>query len=53
MRSGRENKKEKGKGNRISLKRNWRMKDREQEIIDTKLATSGEEESKKQQGKTG
>ena len=53
MRNGRESKREKGKGDRVSLKRNWRMNDREQEIIDTTLATSGEEESKKQQGKTG
>ena len=53
MTNGRESKKVKGKGDRISLKRNWRMSDREQEIINTKLATSGEEESKKQQGKRG
>ena len=35
-------KKKKGKGDKISLKSNWRMNEREQEKIDTELATSGE-----------
>ena len=46
-------KKEKGKGNKISLKSNWRMNEREQEKIDAELATSGEEGREKQESKTG
>ena len=41
------------KGGKTSLKSNWRMKEREPEKIDAELATSGEEESEKQQGETG
>ena len=41
------------KGGKISLKSNSRMNEREQEKIDAELATSGEEESEKQQGETG
>ena len=44
-------KKEKGKGDNMSLKSNWRMNEREQEKIDAKLATSGKERSEKQQSK--
>ena len=40
-------KKKKGKGDKISLKSNWRMNKREQEKIDTELATSGEGWSEK------
>ena len=46
-------KKEKGKGDKISLKSKWRMNEREQEKIDAELATSGEERSEKQQSKKG
>ena len=46
-------KNEKGKGDKISLKSNWRMSEREQEKIDAELATSGEERSEKQQSKKG
>ena len=35
------------------MKSNSRMNEREQEKIDAELATSGEEESEKQQGETG
>ena len=45
-----ERNRERGK---ISLKSNWRINEREQEKIDDELATSGEEGSEKQQGKTG
>ena len=48
-----EGKSEKGKGDKISLKSNWRMNKREQEKIDAKLATSDEEWSEKQQSKKG
>ena len=41
------------KGGKISRKSNWKMNGQEQEKIDTELATSGEEGSEKQQGKTG
>ena len=41
------------KGGKISLKSNWRMNEGEQEKIDSELATSGEQESEKQQGETG
>ena len=46
-------KKEKRRGDKISLKRNWRMNEREQEKIDAGLATSGEELSEKQRSKKG
>ena len=46
-------KKEKGQGDKISLKSNWRMNEREQEKIDAELATSGEERSEKQQSRKG
>ena len=46
-------KKEKGKGDKISLKSNWRMNEKEQEKIDAELATSGEERSENQQSKKG
>ena len=46
-------KKEKGKGDKISLKSNWRMKEREQKKIDAELATSSEERSENQQSKKG
>ena len=41
--------KKKGKATKF----HWRMNEREQEKIDAELATSGEERSKKQQGKKG
>ena len=41
------------KGGKIALKSNLRMNKIEQEKIDAELATSGEEESEKQQGETG
>ena len=44
-------KKEKGKGDKISLKSNWRMKEREQEKIDAELVTSGEGREKEQSKK--
>ena len=47
------NTEETGKGGKISLKSNWRMNERKQEKIDAELATSGEEASEKQKGKTG
>ena len=43
----------KKKGGKILLKSNWRMNEKEQEKVDAELVTSGEEGSKKQQGKTG
>ena len=46
-------KKERGKDDKISLKSNWRMYEREQEKIDAELATSGKERSEKQQSKKG
>ena len=46
-------KKEEGQGDKISLKSNRRMNEREKEKIDAELATSGEERSAKQQSKKG
>ena len=53
MSNAKGNTRETGKGGKISLKSNWRMNEREQEKIDTELATSDEEASEKQKGKTG
>ena len=53
MSNAKGNTRETGKGGKISLKSNWRMNEREEEKIDAELATSGEEASEKQKGKTG
>ena len=53
MRNAKGNTRETEKGGKISLKSNGRINEREQEKIDDELATSGEEGSEKQQGKTG
>ena len=48
-----EGKSKKGKGEKISLKSNGRMNEREQEKIVAELAACGEERSEKQQSKKG
>ena len=53
MSNAKGNTRETEKGGKISLKSNWRINEREQEKLDDELATSGEEGSEKQQGKTG